>query len=57
MVRILYQYNTDYKIQLIKLSKEIGLTRASKKLGVAKSTLRGWVKASKEGKLDWNLHQ
>jgi len=55
MARKQHQYDTEYKIQSIKLSKEIGLTRASKELGIATSTLSGWVKASKEGKLDLGL--
>ncbi|CUX18673.1 transposase [Clostridium sp. C105KSO13] len=55
MARNQRQYDTDYKIQSVKLSKEIGLTKAAKELGISTSTLNGWVKAYKEGKLDLGL--
>jgi len=46
------QYDMDYKIQSIKLSNEIGLTKAARELGISPSTLNGWIKASKEGRIN-----
>lgn len=46
------RYDQDYKIQAVKLAKEIGINKAAKEIGVAPSTVNGWVKASKEGMLD-----
>lgn len=45
------RYNQDYKIQAVKLAKEIGINKGAKEIGVAPSTVSGWVKASKEGML------
>ncbi len=45
-------YDQDYKVQAVKLAKEIGINKAAKEIGVAPSTVNGWVKASKEGVLD-----
>lgn len=41
------RYDQDYKIQAVKLAKEIGINKAAKEIGVAPSTVNGWVKASK----------
>lgn len=46
------RYDQDYKIQAVKLAKEIGINKAAKEIGIAPSTLNGWVKASKEGLID-----
>ncbi|HAQ39760.1 MAG TPA: transposase [Clostridiales bacterium] len=46
------RYDQDYKVQAVKLAKEIGINKAAKEIGVAPSTVNGWVKASKEGMLD-----
>ncbi|GEM_PF-5750073 len=46
------RYDQDYKIQAVKLAKEIGINKAAKEIGVAPSTVNGWVKASREGALD-----
>ncbi len=46
------RYDQDYKVQAVKLAKEIGINKAAKEIGVAPSTVSGWVKASKEGVLD-----
>ena len=45
-------YDQDYKVQAVKLAKEIGTNKAAKEIGIAPSTLNGWIKASKEGSLD-----
>lgn len=46
------RYDQDYKIQAVKLAEEIGINKAAKEIGVAPSTVNGWVKASREGMLD-----
>ena len=49
------QYEHEYKIQAVKLAKEIGQTKAAKELGIPKNTLYGWVRASRLGNLDLEL--
>jgi transposase len=46
------RYYKDYKIQAVKLAKEIGINKVAKEIGVAPSTINGWVKVAKEGTLD-----
>ena len=46
------RYDKEYKVQAVKLIKEIGMTKASKELGVSSSTMRGWVAAAKQVQLD-----
>ena len=46
------QYNHEYKMQAVKLAKEIGQARAVKELGVPKNTMYGWVRANRLGNLD-----
>lgn len=46
------RYDQDYKVQAVKLAKEIGTNKAAKEIGIAPSTLNGWIKASKKGLLD-----
>ena len=45
-------YDKEYKIQAVKLGREIGFSKAAKELGVNVDTLYGWSKAAKEGRLD-----
>lgn len=40
-------YETSFKEQAIKLANEIGISRASEKLSVPKSTLAGWIRKEK----------
>ena len=35
------RYDREYKVQAVKLIKEIGMTKASKELGVSSSTMEG----------------
>lgn len=51
MARNQQHYDTDYKIQSVNLAKEIGLSKAARELGIAPSTLNGWIKAAREGRL------
>ena len=41
------RYDREYKVQAVKLIKEIGMTKASKELGMSSSTMR-----AKQGQLD-----
>ena len=40
------QYDHEYKVQAVKLAKEIGQAKAAKELGVPKNTMYGWVRAT-----------
>ncbi|CVI73515.1 Transposase [Clostridiales bacterium CHKCI001] len=46
------QYDHEYKVQSVKLAKEIGQAKAAKELGVPKNTMYGWVRANRLGNLD-----
>ncbi len=46
------QYDHEYKVQAVKLAKEIGQAKAAKELGVPKNTMYGWVRANRPGSLD-----
>ena len=46
------QYDLDFKVQAVKLSQEIGSSRAAAELGIPKNTLYGWMRAHKDGRLD-----
>ena len=52
MARNQRKYNTKYKVQAVKLSNEIGFSKAAVELGIPVDTLYGWVRAVKEGQLD-----
>ena len=52
MARNQRKYDLEYKIQAVKLSKEIGSSKAAAELGMPVDTLYGWVQAAKEGRLD-----
>ena len=46
------KYEKEYKVQAVKLAKEIGAGKAAKELGIPVDTLYGWQKAVREGRLD-----
>ena len=46
------QYDHEYKVQAIKLAREIGSAKAAAELGVPKNTMYGWMRAVREGRLD-----
>ena len=46
------KYEKEYKVQSVKLAKEIGIEKAAQELGVPKGTLSGWLKAVREGRLE-----
>ncbi len=45
-------YDKGYKIQAVKLGREIGISKAARELGINTDTLYGWNKAAREGRLD-----
>lgn len=46
-------YDPEYKAQAVKLAQELGsANKAAKELGISKDTIYGWIKASREGRLD-----
>lgn len=46
------KYDTEYKVQTVKLAKEIGPVKAAAELGILVNTLYGWQKTAREGRLD-----
>ncbi|MGE1063066.1 transposase [Megasphaera paucivorans] len=46
------KYDVEYKIQAIKLAKEVGSVKATAELGIPVNTLYGWQRAVREGRLD-----
>lgn len=46
------KYDMEYKIQAVKLAKEIGGAKAATELGISENTLYAWMKAAREGRLD-----
>lgn len=46
------KYDHEYKVQAVKLAKEIGQAKAAKELGIPKNTLYGWMRANRLGNLD-----
>lgn len=45
-------YDKEFKIQAVKLGREIGFSKAAKELGINTDTLYGWNKRAKEARLD-----
>lgn len=45
-------YDKEFKIQAVKLGREIGFSKAAKELGVNIDTLYGWNKRAKDARLD-----
>ncbi len=46
------KYDKEYKIQAVKLGREIGFGKAARELGINTDTLYGWNKAAIGGRLD-----
>ena len=49
---MVWNYDHEYKVQVVKLAKEIGGAKAAKELGIPEGTLHTWLKAVRVGKLD-----
>ena len=45
-------YDKEFKIQAVKLGREIGFSAAAKELGINVDTLYGWNKRAKDARLD-----
>ena len=52
MARSQRKYDQEYKVQAVKLAREIGGAKASKELGVPEGTIHTWLKAAGIGSLD-----
>lgn len=46
------KYDMEYKIQAVKLAKELGGAKAAVELGIPENTMYAWTKAVREGRLD-----
>ena len=46
------KYDHEYKVQAVKLAKEIGGAKAAKELGIPEGTIHTWLKAVRTGLLD-----
>ena len=46
------KYDHEYKVQAVKLAREIGGNKAAKELGVPEGTIHTWLKAARTGTLD-----
>lgn len=44
-------YDNEFKIQAVKLGREVGFSKAAKELGVNIDTLYGWNKRAKDARL------
>ena len=49
----LKKYDKEFKVQAVKLGKEIGQSKAASELGISSNTLYTWTKKAKEGMLDF----
>lgn len=45
-------YDNEFKIQAVKLGREVGFSKAAKELGINIDTLYGWNKRAKDARLD-----
>ena len=45
-------YDKEYKVQAVKLGREVGFNKAAQELDISVDTLYGWNKAAKEARLD-----
>ena len=52
MVRKQRKYDQEYKVQAVKLAREIGGAKAAKELGIPEGTIHTWLKADRIGTLD-----
>ena len=47
------KYNHEYKVQAVKLAKEIGGAKAAKELGIPEGAIHTWLKAVRAGNLQY----
>lgn len=48
-------YDQEYKMQAVKLAKEIGGAKAARELGISRSTLYTWMKLERKGHINLGL--
>ena len=46
------QYDQEFKVQAIKLAKEVGVSTAAGELKIPKATLGTWLRRAKAGEID-----
>ena len=46
------KYDMEYKIQAVKLAKELGGAKAASELGIPENTIYAWTKTAREGRLN-----
>ena len=46
------KYDHEYKVQAVKLAREIGGAKAAKELGVPEGTIHTWLKVARSGGMD-----
>ena len=46
------KYDMEYKIQAVKLAKELGGAKAAAESGIPENTMYAWTKAAREGRLN-----
>ena len=46
------KYDMEYKVQAVKLAKELGSAKAAAGLGIPENTMYAWTKAAREGRLN-----
>lgn len=51
MARSQRKYDPEYKVQAVKLAREIGGAKAAKELGIPEGTIHTWLKSAREGSL------
>ena len=51
MSRTQRKYDHEYKVQAVKLAREIGGAKAAKELGIPEGTIHTWLKAVRAGTL------
>ena len=52
MARKQRKYDQEYKVQAVKLAREIGGAKAAKELGIPEGKIHTWLKAARTGTLD-----
>ena len=53
MARSQRKYDHEYKVQAVKLAREIGGAKAAKELGVPEGTIHTWLKVTRSGGMDF----
>lgn len=46
------QYDEKFKVEAVKLAREVGTKKAAEELGIPKNTLGGWLNKIRKGEID-----